>query len=132
MGMAAVASYGTVSNVTYGACLTIAWVTFVKQKGVSPLASGQWAPFLAFYAGLWTIQNFVRPLRFALAMAMAPAFDKVINWLSDKLRIGKVQAFGVLLFALAVTTTTCLFSAIYLFGGFPDGIGPLPPLKARV
>jgi hypothetical protein len=25
-------------------------------------------PFLAFYAGMWTVQNFVRPLRFALAV----------------------------------------------------------------
>lgn len=37
------------------------------QKGVSPLVEGQWVPFLAFYAGLWTLQNFVRPLRCAAA-----------------------------------------------------------------
>ena len=47
----------------YGACLTFSWVTFVRQRGVSPLASGQWPAFLAFYAGVWTIQNFARPAR---------------------------------------------------------------------
>lgn len=26
----------------------------------------QWKPFLAYYAGLWTMQNFVRPLRLSL------------------------------------------------------------------
>lgn len=44
-------------NVTYGICITIAWVSFVKATGgTSPLEPGQWKPFLAFYAGLWTIQ----------------------------------------------------------------------------
>lgn len=29
----------------------VAWITFVKQKGLSPLQPGQWPAFLAFYAG---------------------------------------------------------------------------------
>ena len=33
------------------------WVLFVKQRGISPLAAGQWGPYLAFYAGFWTINN---------------------------------------------------------------------------
>ncbi len=41
---------------TYGICLGIAWITFVKTTGKSPLWPGQWAPFLGFYAGLWTVQ----------------------------------------------------------------------------
>ena len=31
LGAAAVISYGVVSNVTYGTCLTFAWITFLKQ-----------------------------------------------------------------------------------------------------
>lgn len=47
---------GFISNVTYGVCLGIAWISFVKATGKSPLAAGQWPAFLGFYAGLWTMQ----------------------------------------------------------------------------
>lgn len=53
---------------TYGACLAIAWISFVKMTGMSPLAPGQWTGFLGVYAGLWAAQNFVRPIRFTIAM----------------------------------------------------------------
>ena len=29
----------------------VAWIAFVKRRGVSPLGAGQWQAFLAFYAG---------------------------------------------------------------------------------
>lgn len=45
------ASYGTVSNITYGGGLAVSWIAFVKQTGLSPLMPGQWKNFLAFYAG---------------------------------------------------------------------------------
>ena len=45
------ASYGTVSNITYGGGLAVSWIAFVKQTGLSPLMPGQWTKFLAFYAG---------------------------------------------------------------------------------
>lgn len=34
-----------------GGGLAVAWIAFVKQKGLSPLMPGQWKAFLAFYAG---------------------------------------------------------------------------------
>lgn len=37
--------------------MAVTWVIFVKQRGVSPLAAGQWGAYLAFYAGFWTINN---------------------------------------------------------------------------
>lgn len=51
LGLGAVASYGFVSNVTYGGGMAVAWIAFVKQRGLSPLMPGQWKAFLAFYAG---------------------------------------------------------------------------------
>lgn len=80
LGLGAVASYGMLSNLVYctGARhlgeiqsvhrhsnnttttypgMAVTWVLFVKQRGVSPLAAGQWGPYLAFYAGFWTINN---------------------------------------------------------------------------
>ncbi len=50
-GLGAVASYGFVSNLTYGTGLAVAWIAFVRQVGKSPLMAGQWKAFLAFYAG---------------------------------------------------------------------------------
>jgi hypothetical protein len=40
-------------------------------------------------AGFWAVQNFVRPLRISLALALAPAFDKAITQLGEKLSIPK-------------------------------------------
>jgi hypothetical protein len=51
-GLGAVASYGFVSNATYGTGLAVAWIAFVRQVGRSPLMAGQWKAFLAFYAGM--------------------------------------------------------------------------------
>ena len=36
LGLGAVASYGCVSNVTYGTGLSISWITFVQQTGKLP------------------------------------------------------------------------------------------------
>jgi hypothetical protein len=53
MGLAAVLSYGWVSNVSYAICVSIAWYGFSKKTGLSPLAPDQWKPFLAVYAGFF-------------------------------------------------------------------------------
>ena len=37
-------------------------------------------------AGFWTLQNFLRPLRFSLALAMAPFFNSVITFLETQLQ----------------------------------------------
>lgn len=37
--------------------MAVTWILFVKQRGISPLAAGQWGAYLAFYAGFWTINN---------------------------------------------------------------------------
>ena len=50
-GLGAVASYGAISNVTYGGGLAVAWITYVQQFSKSPLMPGQWKAFVAFYAG---------------------------------------------------------------------------------
>lgn len=119
LGMGAFASYGFISNVNYGTCLAIAWLGFVKKYGVAPTAPGQWKVFLAFYAGLWAMQNFARPLRLSLALALAPAFDKAIGQISHKVGVNKNWAFGMFLGGMALLTTTVLFGSIYLLGGFP-------------
>jgi hypothetical protein len=71
-------------------------------------------------AGLWTLQNFARPLRISLALALAPAFDKAITGLGEKLNIDKKWAFGIFLLCMGVVTSVTLFGTIYLLGGFPS------------
>ena len=117
LGTGAVASYGAVSNITYGGGMAVSWVGFVKKFGVSPLATGQWPKFLAFYSAFWMAQNFIRPLRFSLALAMAPAFDRFIDFLSAKLRISRPKAFGVYIAILGITTSTLVFGGIFLACG---------------
>jgi hypothetical protein len=34
-----------------GGGMAVAWIYFVKQRGLSPLMPGQWKAFLAYYAG---------------------------------------------------------------------------------
>jgi hypothetical protein len=70
-------------------------------------------------AGLWTVQNFARPLRFSLAIALAPLFDRAICWVAERTRLDKKLAFGLVLGAIAATTITCLGAALVLLGGFP-------------
>lgn len=40
-------------------------------------------------AGFWTVQNFVRPLRFSLALAMAPAFDWFIKVIQERMHLSR-------------------------------------------
>lgn len=117
LGTGAVASYGAVSNITYGGGMAVSWVGFVKKFGVSPLASGQWPKFLAFYSAFWMAQNFIRPLRFSLALAMAPAFDRFIDFLASKLNISRPKAFGVYLAILGIATSALVFGGIFLACG---------------
>ncbi|CAL5227487.1 g10466 [Coccomyxa viridis] len=117
LGLGAVSSYGAISNVTYGGGLAVAWIAFVRQFNKSPLEAGQWKAFVAFYAGFWTLQNFVRPLRFSLAIALAPVFERFLNAISSATGLSKSKAFGVYLFILGTVTSTLVFGSIFVFAG---------------
>jgi hypothetical protein len=118
LGAGGVLAYSAVSNVNYGTAIGISWIAFVKQKGLSPLGD-QWPTFLAFYAGMWAVQNFLRPARFALALALAPGANRLIDRVGEATGFGRRGAFGILLAAMAVTMTTTLGLALWAFGGFP-------------
>lgn len=118
--------------------MAVTWVLFVKQRGVSPLAAGQWGAYLAFYAGFWTINNLyaqyaadicasthtrcsshsIRPFRFGIAVAMAPVFDQLLDRMQSTLRLkSKRAAFGIYVAALGVVTCVLTFGSIGLFAG---------------
>lgn len=125
LGMGAMAAYGVISNATYGTCFSIAWLAHVKQTGLTPLAPGQWQGFLAIYAGMWVMQNFARPFRFSLAVALAPVFDKALERIASRLSIKKGWAFGIVLLLIGVCTTSIMGGALWLLGGFPGGFPTL-------
>lgn len=119
LGLGAVLSYGFVSNTTYGACIVIAWVTHVKRTGLTPLAPGQWPGFLAVYAGLWAMQNILRPIRFTVAVAMTPFVDRLMTYVQNKLSVSKGKSFALLLISLALFSISYLVFFLWVFGGFP-------------
>ncbi len=68
-------------------------------------------------AGFWTIQNFVRPLRFSLALALAPVFERFLSTISRTTSLSKRNAFGIYLFILGSVTSALVFGSIYVFAG---------------
>ncbi|KAL3907654.1 MAG: hypothetical protein SGILL_008784, partial [Bacillariaceae sp.] len=77
-GLSVVLSYGFVSNMSYCVSVSAAWFIFCKKTMLSPLAPGQWPKFLAVYSGFWVFNNFVRPIRFGLSVAISTQFDKIV------------------------------------------------------
>ena len=112
LGLYALLSYGFVSNFSYVTTVICAWVIHGKTSGLSPLAEGQWKQFGAIYLSIYAVNNLLRPLRMSVAVALAPAFDKMILSLQNKFNIGKSKATGLLVFLVNVLGT---FS--YLFFG---------------
>mmetsp|Transcript_30022 Transcript_30022/g.36597 ORF Transcript_30022/g.36597 Transcript_30022/m.36597 type:complete len:297 (+) Transcript_30022:58-948(+) len=98
MGMSALLSYGFVSNMSYAVSVSLAWYGFTKKTGLSPLAPGQWKPFLAVYAGFYVFNNIVRPMRLAVAVGVTKYFDAVINFFQTKLKCNRAVAVGLTVF----------------------------------
>lgn len=119
LGIGAAIAYGFVSCVTYSTCIVIAWLAHVKKTGTVPIAPGQWKTFLVIFAGLYTIQNIIRPLRFCLAIALTPVANSMLDYLEEKLKIKRLQSFFILLFGLTIFTLSSLAVALWLLGGIP-------------
>jgi hypothetical protein len=112
MGVATLLAYGAVSNVNMAVCVMISWVTFGKATGKSPLDPGQWPGFVAIYAGIWVANNFLRPARIALAVAIGPYFERLVTFWQRKFKISQQLAFGFTVFLVNICGTFSL-----LFGG---------------
>ncbi|GKY93460.1 hypothetical protein MPSEU_000313500 [Mayamaea pseudoterrestris] len=112
LGLNAVLSYGWVSNMSYSVAVSLAWYIFSKQTGKSPLAPGQWKGFLAVYAGFFVFNNLVRPIRMALAVGVAPAFDRFVASIQTKLKVNKGTAIFI-----TVMLTNLLGSIVAMSSG---------------
>ena len=112
---------GIISNLNAGVLMTMAWMAVVRRSGVSPL-EGEWAQFLAIYAGLWVGASFMRPIRLSMALAAAPLVNAFLDATQRRLRVSRGVAFGLLLAMIAAGSFTIIFGTITAVGGFPNGV----------
>lgn len=87
-------------------------VSSCQYAGMTPFTAGQWGPFLARVAGLAIAQQFLRPLRFSVAMAITPCVDRMMGSLQARFNLSKRQSFGVMFVSLAVVTTASFAVAL--------------------
>lgn len=125
MGVATVLSYGMISNLSYAILISLAWYGFSVQTGTTPLAPGQWKPFLGVYAGFWVFNNIVRPLRVGLSIAIAPSLDRLVLFFQNRLKVSKplaitftvvvVNVIGILLLMCGGISLASLCSGVAIF-----------------
>ena len=123
MGLSALLSYGWVSNMSYAITLTVSWYTHSKKTGLSPLAPGQWKPFLAVYAGFWAFTNLIRPLRFGISVVVSRYFDTFVDFIQRKSGLGRKASIGVVVFLANFCGT---FAAMGLGVGLASAAAGVP------
>jgi len=127
MGLSALLSYGFVSNMSYCISVSIAWFSFNKTTGLSPLAPGQWKGFLAIYAGFFALNNVVRPIRLAISVAVSSKFDYAVAYIQEKAKLSRRAAIGVVVFCTNICGTLGLMALGITFASFLSGIPIFPP-----
>ena len=115
LGGAALLSYGLISNLFYVSSLLGAMYTACNLHAASPLVSKPaMQTFVTTYFGLWMIQNFLRPARMGLSVAISPQTDKIVEFFRRYVPGNrKPLAFGLTVFCINVLGTFA-----YMFGGF--------------
>ena len=127
MGLSVLLSYGFVSNMSYCVTVSLAWFGFSKKTGLSPLAPGQWKGFLAVYAGFYVFNNFVRPMRLAASVGVAPYFEKAVNFIQRKTKLNKGLSIGIVVFLANICGTTSLMSLGIYIASLLAGVPVFPP-----
>jgi len=127
MGMSALLSYGFVSNMSYSVTVSLAWFGFSKKTGLSPLAPGQWKPFLAVYAGFYIFNNVVRPIRLAVSVGVTPYFDRAVAAVQRKTKLNKSASIGVVVFLANFCGTLTAMSLGILVASIAAGVPIFPP-----
>ena len=114
IGTSCLLSYGAISNLNAITLLIIAWVTFGKVEGLSPMAPGMWPKYLAAYGVLYaTVGSLLRPARVALAISVTPFFDRIVDFFRGRFNVSKPVAFGMTVFCVNVCGS-CSYLALGL------------------
>jgi hypothetical protein len=122
LGLNALLAYGFVSNVSYITCLVLSWISFSSSTQLSPLAPGQWKPFLAIYAGYWAINNIIRPLRFSLSLVLMPFFNRLIDFVQAKTGYRRRMSTGIVVFAVNFCGTITYMTLGILLASMITGV----------
>jgi ABC-type cobalamin transport system permease subunit len=85
-----------------------------RQTGLSPLAPGQWKPFLAINAGFMVFQNVLRPVQIALAVLVSPYFDRVVEGFERRFNLSH---------RASITVTAILANVVGTLALMAGGIG---------
>ena len=83
------------------------------KTGLSPLAPGQWKPFLGVYAGFYVFNNIVRPIRLTVSVGVSQYFDTAVKKIQEKTKLSRGLSIGLVVFLANVCGT---------FGGMALGI----------
>lgn len=129
LGLATFLAYGFISNMSYAVMLSLSYYIFTCRTGISPIDPKQRAGFLAVYSGFFVINNFLRPVRVAMAASFSPYMEKVIVVLQERLACNRAVATGAVVFLFNVVGT---FGAMYIglniaafWSGVPVGFSKL-------
>lgn len=121
LGQGAFLAYALVSNLCTVGCFTLAWISHGRLYGKSPFR--QWKAFGLIYAGLWTANNFLRPLRISAAIALSPLYDRAIDRVVA--RTGLQRGRACLVIALVVNVLGTL-SALTIGATVASRIAQIP------
>ncbi|KAL7480935.1 hypothetical protein ACHAW6_006607 [Cyclotella cf. meneghiniana] len=127
MGLSALLSYGWVSNMSYAVTLSLSWYGFSKKTGLSPLAPGQWKPFLAVYAGFYVFNNIIRPLRFGASVVVSKYFDNFVEFLQRKTNLSRKWSIAVVVFLANVLGTFTAMGLGISLASAAAGVPIFPP-----
>lgn len=97
------------------------------QTGLSPLAPGQWKPFLAVYAGFYVFNNIVRPIRFGASVVVAKYFDNFVAFVERKKKLPRKWAIGAVVFLANVCGTFLAMGLGITLASTAAGVPIFPP-----
>lgn len=127
LGLSALLSYGWVSNMSYAVILSLSWYGFSKKTGMSPLAPGQWKPFLAVYAGFYVFNNIIRPLRFGASVIISRYFDNFVGFIEKKTKLSRKWSIAVVVFLANVLGTFAAMGLGVRIASTAAGVPIFPP-----
>lgn len=117
-GIGMMFAYGFVSNINACTMVAISWPIFIRQTGSSPIFFSPFRfnpKFIVFYGALYlSIGSLMRPFRFAIAAALAPAFDRILSTFQDRLGWPRWAALIPLILTQCIGTFAYFFLAIGL------------------
>jgi len=135
LGVDALFTYGAVSNINAGALIALAWGIFSKASGLSPVAPGQWKPFLVTYAAVYaSVGTVMRPFRMALAVSITPLYGRMVSsvqrflpFSSTRPKLNRALTL-ILLQLLGNMALICSAIGIGIWtAGLVTGVPPFPP-----